>query len=393
MIEHDPRLLIIGGSSRAAAQSALRAGFHPICADLYGDLDLIRQSHTIVHRIENLDAAARDIARAVPVVPRVFTGGVENHRETVRILAETGPLWGCHVADLSALRSPFALAACLSKRDIASLPLRPASDPPPRDGTWLLKSSRGTGGQQVHHWNESCPSPVGPAWYFQRYQPGLACSGQFLATAAGPRLFAVMQQLIGCSPGCSGHFSYCGSILWTEPPSALMTQLQQMATAVCASTQLRGLFGIDLLWDGDTAWLSEVNPRWTASMELYELAGGPNLLTAHCKTFQTDRSRIASEANSLPKLDPCRTQSIGKLVHFADRRHLIGDWSGWLRSATEIDALSLADLPVPGSELQPGWPICTSYVRGSSLEQVRSRLLQRATRFNDLLPRWNRPAR
>ena len=34
------RILIIGGSTRAAADSVRRAGWIPICADLFADLDL-----------------------------------------------------------------------------------------------------------------------------------------------------------------------------------------------------------------------------------------------------------------------------------------------------------------------------------------------------------------
>ena len=39
-VQMQPSVLILGASTRAAAQSAIRAGLRPICADLFADLDL-----------------------------------------------------------------------------------------------------------------------------------------------------------------------------------------------------------------------------------------------------------------------------------------------------------------------------------------------------------------
>src|SRR4051812_13322899 len=41
------RILIVGGSTRAAADSVRRAGWHPICADRFADIDLKNAAEVI----------------------------------------------------------------------------------------------------------------------------------------------------------------------------------------------------------------------------------------------------------------------------------------------------------------------------------------------------------
>ncbi len=42
-----PRLMILGASTRAAAQSAVRAGFQPVCADHFADEDLFEVAEVL----------------------------------------------------------------------------------------------------------------------------------------------------------------------------------------------------------------------------------------------------------------------------------------------------------------------------------------------------------
>jgi len=88
------KLLILGASARAAAQSALRAGCRRVwAADLFADADLRACAEVVQVRDypHGLEAA---ISQA-PDGPWMYTGALENHPRLVDRLARLHPLLGC----------------------------------------------------------------------------------------------------------------------------------------------------------------------------------------------------------------------------------------------------------------------------------------------------------
>ncbi len=110
-------------------------------------------------------------------------------------------------------------------------------------------------------------------------------------------MIGVSEQLIGLAALSAGPFAYCGSI----GPIAVggvgsSRQIAQTGEVVACAFGLRGLFGIDLLLDQGTgvAWPTEVNPRYTASVEIYEWVFGLPLLQWHIRACQAHESDSAS---------------------------------------------------------------------------------------------------
>ena len=56
------RMLILGGSTRAAADSVRRAGWQPVCADIFADLDLQATAEVIPTR-HYPDSFPEDVAQ------------------------------------------------------------------------------------------------------------------------------------------------------------------------------------------------------------------------------------------------------------------------------------------------------------------------------------------
>ncbi len=56
---------------------------------------------------------------------------------------------------------------------------------------------------------------------------------------------------------------------------------RRLSAAVAAEFGLAGVNGIDFISRGGRAYAVEVNPRWSASMELVELAYGVSVFGAH----------------------------------------------------------------------------------------------------------------
>ena len=110
-------VLICGTSTRAAAESAARAGFRVTTIDAFADLD----QHPSVRAL----SAARDfsaaptasaIARAASSLDRdavVYLSPFENHPRAVTALTAGSAVWGNSPETLRRVRDPFVLASTL----------------------------------------------------------------------------------------------------------------------------------------------------------------------------------------------------------------------------------------------------------------------------------------
>src|SRR3954471_8212952 len=101
-------LAIVGASTRAAASSAVRAGFQPLAADLFADADL-RQIATAT-RISPYPEGFADWLRTIEPPGWMYTGALENHPDLIDQLAWIAPLWGNPGEVLARVRSPWNLS-------------------------------------------------------------------------------------------------------------------------------------------------------------------------------------------------------------------------------------------------------------------------------------------
>jgi uncharacterized protein len=135
------------------------------------------------------------------------------------------------------------------------------------------------------------------------------------------------------------------------PPRLGDTQRRALAAAagvICSHLALafglRGLFGVDLVWDGERAWVVEVNPRPTGSLECVEAAHDVGVFAAH----------LDGCAGRLPSTPPAQTprRAAGKAILFATRDVRVGDTRDW-------PARGIRDVPHRGERIAAGAPICT----------------------------------
>ena len=61
--------------------------------------------------------------------------------------------------------------------------------------------------------------------------------------------------------------AWCGTITPIQLPNAVVTMIRKIGEFLGPTVGLRGLLGCDFLIDRDQAWLTEVNPRYSASTE------------------------------------------------------------------------------------------------------------------------------
>ena len=399
--EGNPRVLILGASTRAAAQSAIRAGLAPICADLFSDRDLAFCARVL--EVADYPQGLVAAAAAAPPAPWMYTGGLENHPRIVEQISRSRPLWGNAGGVLRCVRDPWHVAGLLVAHGLPACRVWPRDCPAPlADGHWMLKPLRGAAGRGIRIWEHrgSEQLTLHEPHYFQERRFGDPVSALFLALPRRTALLGITRQLVGMREVHTPPFAWCGTIAPVELPVETVATIARIGDLVAQQTGLRGLFGCDFIVDDVEPWLTEVNPRYPASTELVERVLNVSLLDWHrraCESFN-DSGRmdvIPSAVGMAAKSSigrPSREHSasiIGKIVLYASRDLAAPDATRFVRrpahchESRELDnALPyIADIAAPGARIARGQPICTLFARATSESECLEKLVRRAARF------------
>ncbi len=379
---HTP-LLIVGSSARAAAFSARRAGYWPICCDEFADADL-----QAVGTVYKTKPSFEDIGPALeqwPGISVLYTGAVENHLQLVEQLHASRPLLGNPPEVLRAVRDPHQLAEAIRGLKLTPLELRDSSDPPPTDGRWLLKPLRSAAGRGIVRWTEDArdSETLNEPHYFQEYAEGRSCSAVFVAQGSigDVKFVGLTEQLIGDEAFQASGFQWCGNI----GPIALSVQVESVIRRLGNyfkwKFQLRGLFGIDFIHTPDEqVYVTEVNPRYTSSVELLEFTTAQSLITDHCASFEDAPPPTAPE-----QWTPLPGQMLGKAVLYAPRPLVLQASSPPSAKIYRVWP-RLADIPADGTSIPAGAPVCTIFQHADSLVKCREALRDQAARLLGSLP-------
>lgn len=380
-----PALVVLGASARAFAVSASDAGFAVCAADLFADLDLAATATTCIGVASPPGAASATpypwslgvAARGMPAgAPYVYTGGLENHPRLLATIAAERPLAGNGPGPLRVLRD-WRLVAEVSRRAGAMFP-ETFVDPAglPTDGTFIVKPAAGAGGRGMFPWTAATARRAGQdprsPRLWQRMVAGASWSATALMQAGRGRLVGVARQLVGERWCHAAPFAWCGAVtgparLGPSLPPATLDALERIAGELAAMSAGVGLVGIDLVVDAaGRPHVLEVNPRPTASMELFERRGILRLAADHLAACGVPLPKVSESAAACPADVPW-----AKGVLFARRAitvdeallaRLLDHTAAW--TAADRGWPAIADIPRPGQTLSPGGPVVSVFARG-----------------------------
>ena len=432
------RVLVAGLSTRAAAESAARAGFVVTGIDAFGDLDQDPRVRTLSlprdFGARFTAAAAARASRNIECDAVAYLSNFENHPRAVGTLATGRALWGNAPAVLQRVRDPMLVARAFRGRGCAAPDVhvpdayvvsgfRRTSMQPPRgnvrlpapsfgegkpdttsvnDGRWLVKPLASGGGYRVRPWPRATPLPRG--CYLQERVDGTLGSVAFIAAGGRAVPLGVSRQLVGEHAFGAARYRYCGNILAAAGDAqfaygqALMVAACALACAVAEEFGVVGVNGIDFVARDGVPYAIEVNPRWSASMELVERAYGLSVFGAHAAACAT---------GALPAFDLVRARrragAVGKAVVFARRDVVVGNTRAWLPPGNNVDdvdevgdvdhvdaAATVRDIPHPGERIAAGRAICTVFATGRDEVACHRALVQRAERVYAELAAWER---
>jgi predicted ATP-grasp superfamily ATP-dependent carboligase len=375
MAEPIRKLAIVGASARAAAFSALRAGYEVVAADLFADADLRRACR--VGRIDHYPEGLEDWLEKTPCDAWMYTGALENQPRLVHRLAAIRPLLGNDIAMLAAVRDPLRLQEVLLNVGVNFPETVTSPAGLPTDGSWLSKTYRHSSGAGVWRLQTEaqCERARREEACFQRFIEGTPASAVFAVFADRSLLLGVSKQLIG-SQG-DHRWRYRGSVSLPCVDAPLAPQLWRLGEALSHDLHLRGLVGVDLVLN-DEAWVIEINPRYSASIEVVERSSRCDAIPLHvaaCTHGVATAASLAQQAETAPVH--------GKAILYATRDVTISpDFFDWAMTSTAANRLSpdLADIPAASQHIMAGHPVLTVFTSGDDCERLLSQRLAEVER-------------
>ena len=370
-------LILIGASVRALAFSCIRAGYQPWCIDLYADEDLAKNCPTtpITKSFPNEISA---LIKTAPVAPILYTGGLENHPALLQSLSAERTILGVTGNTLTNLRNTYELYNLLNSKQINTPAIIISTKDLNKETSYLRKPKYRSGGLGIKHFDPSKQAMVDDSdFYYQEFIKGESRSAIFCFSESCFELLGVSIQSSGTQSLHAVDFLYSGNMGPVKPCNSELIELQTIGEIISSNYRPLGLLGMDYILNDSKVYPLEINPRYTASMEVLELALGQNFITKHLQAFGI-KPIYENPA-------PSETTVIGKAIYYAPHDVLIPKEAPWLSIDANPRLFSpFADIPKIGSAIQKSSPVVTIFAKADSLNEVKAQLKTRTSQL-DLL--------
>jgi len=363
-----PPFLIVAVTGRALATSAARGGYPVVVLDCFADRDtraVAREAAAVAKPgTMHLDMAAvlrqaRSLAPAEHCAGLVVGSGFERGGTFLSKLAAGRTLMGNPPGGVATVKDPRRFFPLLDRLGVPHPEVR--LTPPAYPTGWLVKRAGGAGGTHV---GEAGEGGKGRGLYFQRFAAGRVCSVLFLCDGVRASIVGFNEQWVR-QVGTARPYVYAGAVGRLALPEAVEQDIRVRLDGLVSATGLIGLAGLDFVWH-DEEWLAlEVNPRPTATLDLYDADYARGLFHAHLRAC----------AGELPAGEVQGSTVRAQVIVPAD--------DSWQLSEGFIFPPWCRDLPRVGQQFRAGEPVCTVHAEGAdhaaavALLQSRRKQLQR----------------
>lgn len=332
-----PKLAIISACARPYVTAAAQAGYSVAAFDIFNDVDTRRRcfyssqvkfsdggfdADDLLRRLSECDLGDASI---------LYGSGLEGQPEVLAQIASRYNLLGNSADVVADIKNPRRFLQLLDRLSIRHP--ETVFDVPADTAGWLVKSGGGSGGTHVRR-DGMCANG-----YYQREAEGLPASVLFLADGRKIEVVGYNEQLL--APAANMPFRYGGVVGNADLPDNAKSAMAEAAEKVTAAAGLRGINSMDFILGEEGVLALEINPRLSASFELYDI---PDLLDRHMQACRGGGVSIS----------PRPAGAKACLIHYADRDVLVPDdvvWPDWA-----------VDLPPAGSRVCAGEPVCSVLV-------------------------------
>ena len=360
------QIIIAAISSRAYVQAAVNAGFEVIAIDMFSDIDtqklakktLIVDAHNSSFQAQTfyevLDKTLAQID-CKPVLGMTIGAGFEADPVLLEALKliDTLPIFNTPNV-IRLVKNPITFFKFLASIG-APYPVTQLSRPANTVG-WLQKQIGGSGGEHI---KLALPLDIAEIYpiYYQQVCAGEPYACLFLADGSHAQVIGTHQQW--CAPTITQPYRFGGAVSHVELPEETVEKIECYVQKITHHFGLRGINSLDFMLHNNDIYLLEVNPRLSASLQLYSAKKG-NLFTAHvqaCLGQPVDWPVIEKQSQAIHIIYANKTAHVP----------LNMPWPDWVR-----------DIPQPNSEIAAGEPLCTVVASARTAKLAHKKVLQRA---------------
>lgn len=367
MPQNSPHVLVLAYSGRALAEAAKAAGLQTTVLDQFGDADTLLAadryvpvdftadfttpfqainelaSNTVRLPVDKIGLKSRYHTNSgtEPLSAVILGGGCENRPTLVKqlhLLARKGSLAGIpSQAAIRKLRKVEFWQGASADAGCHFPPTKPASKASFDASTslarqdWLQKQADSAGGLGVRRLRQANPTAesFAPGSYLQKQIEGRSLGISIVVGDQATRVLGCTESISSrdwqpakehkaapSSPGstvCAAEFVYRGSWGPIRLPDPHLNTLARIGDYCRTNTDWRGWLQIDFIEDRwGRLWLLEMNPRWTAGMEVLRLSGVCNPVEAHLHALENAPQESPTLALAPDKL-------VMKAVYYAEQ--------------------------------------------------------------------------
>lgn len=230
----------------------------------------------------------------------------------------------------------------------------------------ILKKKYSGGGLSARYISNVQDFPsISDDYLLQEFVPGKVYGCLVLSNGEKARAVSTNHQLIGEGFLNATSFKYCGNVVPSNLPFSVKSEMKRVSEFLVSNLNLKGLNGVDFIYDGSRAYVIEVNPRLVDSFYPSCCFLDANLLQSHLAAFS------GRDLSNFQKKD----DFFAKAVFYAPENAVFD------ASLKE----NFSNVPPRGSRVGKNEPVCCLYAQGDSMNNVLSVLKKRAGFLEDIL--------
>ena len=365
--------LIISQSGRALATSAKRAGIDTHVIDLFADEDTDENTlsnHSVTgfsggNNAEALIGIVAEYTSSNPELSIVIGSGFEECPDLLTELEQRFSVIGNHSSVVKQVKDPTFFFNILEKFALPFPEFFTDKDKPEDlKGNFLIKKTGAAGGKHVKLYQEG--EALISACYLQALLRGKNYSTTFIADG---KSFHVLGHNQTWTRNENVDFTFAGAVSNVCLSDEICQQITDAIGQLVPTFNLKGLCGLDFIVEKTGQYsIIEVNPRPTATFELYDTQG--SLFADHLAALNGKMRKPE------PGLAFSEGQSRALEVLYAGKSITIPrmKWPDWV-----------TDRPKPGKAIASGEPICTMRAAANSPGKTKALLKRRKIMLKKLL--------
>ncbi|MBI3580949.1 MAG: ATP-grasp domain-containing protein [Nitrospinae bacterium] len=340
------RVCFVGAHVRPWMENAARHGYQVTAVDGFNDWDARFFGSLVEPEAPARDASLLARFSGLPKeVPVIFCSPVESFPDFVEKASETRRVFNSPPPAVLKSRD-FGFLRKFAGDGISAPEFEADADGRARQG-WIIKQAKSAGGAGVR----KDDGVLREGEYRQKFVEGGSVGAIFFSSGSGTKFCGVAAHI-------NEGYRFAGCVYPAEADPEALGAVARFGQRFAEAVELVGWWGADFILGEGAPNLLEVNPRFTAGMELMARAHGIDLAGTQAAAFSGDKCHFDMGPN---------LGYHGRRVVYAGKNTVFKNPGKWFKAG-------MRDVPPDGAALAKGAPVLSIYAGGGIFSECLENL-------------------